>query len=75
MKIRMTEDWPDALSVVEASIHLVRKHILLSMVFVIVIHYALNWFALRWKMVSTVIIKAQILGQSATCICVGIRLA
>jgi hypothetical protein len=59
MKIRMTEDWPDAFGVVEASIHLVREHILLSMIFVIIIHYALNWFVLKLKMVSTVIIKIQ----------------
>lgn len=55
----MTEDWTDVVGVVESSIHRIREHILLSVVCVIVIHYALNWCAVRWNMVSTVIIKTQ----------------
>ena len=70
-----SREWPDALAVVEASIHQVREHILLSVVSVIAIHYEFCWFATRWKMVSIILIKSQTLGQSPACLFVGIRLA
>jgi len=57
MKIRMAAD---ALGVVEASIHGVREHILLFLICVVVIHYAFNLFAAKWKMVSSFLIKLKV---------------